>query len=299
MRIYPVLAIGVIVALTAAGAEPIVRAAQRERVERHVFVGVVNAKGEPAQGLAAADFVVREDDVAREVLRVSPTSQPTHVALLIDDTQEFNRVLVDMRSALDKFVVGMSGLPTPPSMTLVTMAERPTIAVPWTSSDIAVGRGIQRIIPRPGSGSYLQDAIMETCQALRKQGAAQPVIVAFVMDSSAALSDLLHTRVADGLKEASASLWTVQLQRNTPQGSTGERERARVIGDVTTWSGGMNVPVLSPAGLEKAFATLSASILNRYDVTYGRPETLIPPSKLSIEVRDRSLRVTAPRWTSR
>ena len=299
MRIHTILGVSVGIALVVASAGPVARAAQRERVERHLFVGVVNAKGEPAQGLTAADFVVREDDVAREVLRVAPTSRPTHVALLIDDTQEFSRVLVDVRSALDKFVVEMAGLAPPPSMTVMTLAERPTTAVPWTSSDIVLGRGIQRIMARPGSGSYLQDAIMETCQALRKQSAAQPVIVAFVMDSSAALSDLVHTRVADGLKEAGASLWTIQLQRNAPQGSTSERERARVIGDVTTWSGGMNLPVLSPAGLEKAFATLSASILNRYDVTYGRPETLVPPSKVSVEVRDKSLRVAAPRWATR
>src|SRR5262245_17187900 len=136
MRTHTMLGVGIIVALTSAIAEPaevFARAAQRERVERHIFVGVVNAKGEPAQGLTAADFVVREDDVAREVLRVSPTSQPTHLALLIDDTQEFSRVLVDMRSALDKFVVEMAGLPKPPSMTVMTMAERPTTTVPWTS----------------------------------------------------------------------------------------------------------------------------------------------------------------------
>jgi len=273
--------------------------AQRETTERHVFVGVTNARGEAAQGLTAADFVVREDDIAREVLRVGPVSPPSHVAVLVDNTEAVSPVLIELRSNLLKFVQGMAALTPPPSLSLTTFAERPTTLVPWTTSDVALERAIQRLFQRPGSGAYMLDAIWETCQGLRKLKAERPVIVAFTADASAAFSDLVHTRVADGLKEVGASLWTVQLLRTNAPGSQAERERARVIGDVTTWSGGANIAVLSREGMDKGFAGVSAAILGRYDVTYGRPEALIPPSRMSVETRDRSLKVAAPRWPGR
>jgi hypothetical protein len=269
---------------------------QRATTEKHVFVGVANGRGEAVAGLTPADFVVREDDVAREVLRVSPTAPPSHVALLVDNTDQAGGLLIELRGSLLKFMQSMTALAAPPSMSVVTFAERPTVAVPWTTSDIVLERGIQRIFQRPGSGAYLLDAVMETCQGLRRLKAERPVIVAFTMDASPAFSDILHTRVADGLKEAGASLWTIQLLRTGGPGSSEERERARLIGDVTGWSGGTNTPVLSREGLEKGFAAVSSAIVGRYDVVYGRPEALIPPSRMTVETRNRELRVSAPRW---
>ena len=52
-----------------------------------LYVGVVDAKGEPASGLQAADFQVREDGTAREVLKAGEATEPLTVALLVDDSQ--------------------------------------------------------------------------------------------------------------------------------------------------------------------------------------------------------------------
>src|SRR5215213_1024800 len=79
---------------------PVPLAAQRETVERHVFVGVTNSRGIPVTGLGAADFTVREDNVAREVLRVAPTSAPSHIALLVDNTEQVNPALLELRTGL-------------------------------------------------------------------------------------------------------------------------------------------------------------------------------------------------------
>jgi hypothetical protein len=119
-----------------------------------------------------------------------------------------------------------------------------------------------------------------------------------VVGASPSFSNQLHTAVADALKAAGASLWTVELQSRMPSTSSDAIERARVVGDVTTWSGGMNKPVLSRAALPNAFTDVAGAIVNRYDVTYGRPETLIPPSRLSVELRGRKERVTASRWAA-
>src|SRR6476660_4371868 len=51
-----------------------------------VYVSVVDAKGEPVDGLKAEDFRVREDNTAREVLKAAPATEPLTLALLVDDT---------------------------------------------------------------------------------------------------------------------------------------------------------------------------------------------------------------------
>src|SRR5262245_61191422 len=135
--------------------------AQREVTERHVYVGVKTAADAPAQGLTAADFIIREDDVAREVIRVSAAPPPSHLALLVDDSGQLQPLLIDVRKSLVTFVQGMAALNPPPMMSLTTIAERPTTVVKSTTSDIALERAIQRIVPRPGSGTYLLEAIME------------------------------------------------------------------------------------------------------------------------------------------
>ena len=59
----------------------------------------------------------------------------------------------------------------------------------------------------------------------------------------------MHSQVADALKSAGASLWVVVLQiGGQPMNTSEARERAAVIGDVTTDSGGMSKVVLSAPG---------------------------------------------------
>jgi hypothetical protein len=275
-------------------------AQQRERREQHVYVAVTGSEDAPVTDLKPADFVVREDGVAREVLRAAPGLPPTHVALLVDDSDVAQVAIADMRAALSSFVKRMFSGAEGLQMSYTTFGERPTKQVDFTNSPATLEKAIGRLFHRTGSGSYFMEAIQETARDLRKREAQRPVIVAFVIERSPEFSSTISKAVAESLKAVNAPLWTVVLQEGAQNiGTTELRERAIVIGDVTRDSGGDNKTVLSRQALEGAFLGRAAILNSRYDVVYGRPDSLIPPSKIEVEVKRKDVRVLAPRWTGK
>ena len=75
-----VAALLALAAVTAGGPASLPASAQGANRDRTLFVSAVDAKGEPVEALDAGAFVVREDGVRREVLRVSRANEPIDVA---------------------------------------------------------------------------------------------------------------------------------------------------------------------------------------------------------------------------
>jgi hypothetical protein len=144
------------------------------------------------------------------------------------------------------------------------------------------------------------DAVRDETATLRKLQAARPVMVAFVVEDGPEFSNLTSDRVADALKQANVSLWTVALQARSPDLSAPEvRERAAVLTDVARRSGGDSRSVLSRQGIAQTFTRLAAQIQARYDVVYARPDSTVPPERLQIEVKRSGVHVAAPSWAAR
>ena len=258
---------------------------------------VLDADETPVTGLEASAFVIREDGIAREVLRVGGAAPPSHVVILVDNSQATTALTVDLRSGLTRFVEQLAAGESRPAIRLVTFGDRPTTRVEFTTSSARIIEGIDRIFPQPGAGATLLEAVIETAADLRVRQAERPVIVAFVAEAGPEFSSDRHTRVADALRDAGAALWVAALQDRQGQDlSEMGRERSIVIGDVTRQSGGFTVPVLSREGITHAFETMAAALASQYDVTYARPDALIPPSRVTVETRDSSHQVIAPQW---
>jgi hypothetical protein len=273
---------------------------QRQTREQHVFASVLDARDAPVAGLTAKDLVVREDGVAREVLRVSAAPWPSHVVLLIDDSQATNALTVDLRAGLNAFVGALASATPAPLVRLATFGDRPTTRVEFTTTPSALTQGIDRIFPRPGAGGRLLEALTETSRDLRTRKAERPVIVAFVAEAGPEFSEESHMRIADALKEAGVALWAVVLEdRGGQTASEQNRERSMVLGDVVPQSGGFSRTILSRQGIQPAFTTIAAALASQYDVTYARPESLVPPTKLEVSLRQAGPRVLAPRWVTR
>ena len=292
------IAITAACAVTMVAASPAVKA-QREARERHIYVSVTTDNSSPVTGLTAGDFVVRENDLSREIVRVNVAPPPTHVALLFDDSASMQPALSELRSGLNRFATAIMGFSPQPQLAVTTFGERPTRVVQYTTSAEAIAKGIGRVFPRPNTGGYLLEAIIEETTELRKRKAERPVIVVFVNEDGPEFSNLTSERVRDALREANSSLWTVTLQTQAPAMTTEARERGEVLTDVSTDSGGMHQLIVSRQGIDSAMTRVASAIGARYEIVYTRPDSLVPPDSLKVEVKRPKTRVWAPVWTGK
>jgi VWFA-related protein len=257
-----------------------------------IYVSVVDSKGEPVTGLTAADVAVKEDDVAREVLKVEPATEPLTVALLVDDSQALEAGVQFIRDAARDFV---KTLGDKAEIAVITFGERPTIALDYTQDQQKVLAAVGRIFPKSGAGSYLLDTIIETSKGLQKKEAKRPVIVVLMLED-VEFSNRYYEQVLSELDKSRAALHVVAI--GTPDsGVTSDeiRNRNMVVAEGTSRTGGRRDQVLTLSGAPGRMTQLAKELLNQYVVTYARPETLIPPTRLEVSTTRPGLTARGPR----
>jgi VWFA-related protein len=246
-----------------------------------IYVSVLDNKGEPATGLTAADFHVREDGVTREVLSAKPATEPLTVALLVDDSQITSPAIQMIRDGAEKFVTGLAGKA---EISLQTYGERPTVRVEYTTDQKKLLDGVHRLFPQSGSGAYLMEAIVEAAKGLEKKKAARPVIAVLMVDRDVEFSNDYYQTVLEAIARSGASLNVIALGPvHTTMGDE-IRNRDQVVSIGTDETGGRRDNVLAFTGAGQRMAQLANELLDQYEVTYARPDRLIPPEKIDVTV---------------
>ena len=72
--------------------------------ERSIYVTMLDKSGAPVPNMGPSDFIVREDDLAREVLRVAPATDPMDIAILLDNSVADASAVPQIRRALPAFL---------------------------------------------------------------------------------------------------------------------------------------------------------------------------------------------------
>ena len=259
-------------------------AGQRTTQDRTLFVSVLDQDGAPVPDLGTSDFVVKEDNVTREILRVSPADEPMQIAVLVDTSQAARSQIPYMRQALPDF----AAILTAPNeagrrseIAIVGVGERPTILSEYSSDPAQVKKGIDRIWSAPSSGMYLLDAIVEVSQGLKKREASRPVIVA-IATAGVEFSNRYHDQVLDPLKAVGAAFYVLVLGPPDTSLSIESRERAIVLDEGPRVTGGYYEQLLAGLALPQKLKLLANQLKHEYKVTYARPESLIPPEKITV-----------------
>lgn len=274
------LALGVCVLTAPLAAQAPGQAPGTDGRTRDIYVSVVDGKGAAVTGLTAKEFTVREDGVAREVLRAVSATAPIDLVLLVDDSQSATNAIPYLRDGLARFAQRLKGRA---AIGLVTFGERPTSVTERTTDTAVLEKGIKRIFARPGSGAYLLDGLIEVSRGFQKRDVQRPVIVAIATEG-VEFSNAQYQRVLDELYASGATLHVLAI--GSPSGSQSDeiRNKNMTVAEGTEATGGRREQLLTELAIPDALSKLADELLNQYVVTYGRPEALVPPEKVQVGV---------------
>jgi hypothetical protein len=252
---------------------PFAAAAQGD--PRIIYASVVDKKGAPTLGLGIGDFVIREDNVPREILSVFPDRDPMQIALLVDDSRFMRGNEVPLRRSVSTFIRTMRADVV---MALIGLGERPTIRVEYT-------RDRERLLKAAGElwghgGNAFTDAVFESATALSKRPSMRPVIVAITAGFGGYKQRI---DVLDQLSWSQAALHVVTV-------SARGGASPRLVQEGAQKTGGRDDLIIGISSLEPKLVDLATELSNQYRVTFARPQRLIPPRKTEIFVRNPDLR---------
>src|SRR5438105_568026 len=210
-----------------------------QALQKAMYVSVVNDTGAPVSDLSASDFTIREDNIAREVLRVEPATDPMQIAVLVDNSTASRDNIAYMRQALPDFVAVLTDAPAgmKNELTIIAIGERPTVLADYSMNRAALQKGIDRIWSLQNTGAYLLEGVTEVCQGFRKRHALRPVIVALTAEGPE-FSNLQHDQVVEPLKAAGAAFHAIAIGRPSGSLSSEARERNLVLDEGPRLTGG-------------------------------------------------------------
>ena len=261
--------------------------------QRTVYASAVDKAGAPVTGVSAGEFIVREDGMAREVLRVSTASEPLQIAILVDTSQAVDPHTLDLRRALLAFFKQMAGKH---EIALIGTGERPTVLADYTKDPARLEKALGGVFARSGSGTYLMEAIVEAGNGLRRRKAARPTIVA-ISARGPEFSERHHDNVLSDLRESGAALHTFILRPPGPvRDDQSDRELELSIAEGTKATGGRREDLLTSMALTDRLQSLGNELNQQYQITYARPAKLIPPKTLEVESKRQDITVRARRW---
>jgi len=273
--LLPALALTVLVVTSS---RPAVSAQAGDR-ERTLFVSALDKQGAPVTDLGPDAFVVKENGVRREVLRVSPATEPIDITVMIDNSAAATDEITFFRSALPPFLTALATRGN--SVALIGLADRPTVLVRSTSNAKQLASRAEGLFSMPGSGMTLLDGVVEVSDGLRKREGTRAAIVAIVTDGTE-FTNRYSKDVIEALKKTQAALHLVTIGTFTEDSEHSSRERVFFIAQAPQATGGQILTMLAPNALAANLEKIARELSSQYKVVYARPESLIPAKTVEI-----------------
>jgi VWFA-related protein len=259
----------------------------QDSVQRTAYVSVLDADGAPVSGLGPSDFIIREDGVSREVLRVAPATDPMQIAILVDNSTASQSLLTPLREGVTALAKALSEPMDGGShneVALITFGERPTVLTDYTMNVNQLLQGVGRLFPRTDSAAYLLDALYETSMGFIRAEAPRPVIIVITTEG-VDYSTRRREAVLGALDRVDGLFHAIIIGRMAVDLSDQGQDREVVLSQGTEKHGGRQKVLLSAMSLPATLTALAAELRAQYRVTYSRPDMLIPPETMTVEAR--------------
>jgi VWFA-related protein len=247
--------------------------------ERTLYASVLDDKDEPVTDIRPDEFVVREGNARREVLRVSRASDPLVVALMVDNSAAAESDIRNFRDGLQAFLAKMREHDT----AIIALADRPTILQDYTRSEELQKKAIGRLFSQPGSGMQFLEAVVDVGRGLARRDEPRAAMVAVLTDG-AEFGNQHYNQVLDALRRSGAAMYVFPIGTFRAPVDDERRNRSVVLDEGPRQTGGVRRELLSSMGLEQALERLARELDNQYKVVYGRPESLIDPGPVTVSV---------------
>jgi hypothetical protein len=253
-------------------------AAQRASSERALYVSALDSKDLPVAGLGDDAFIVKENGVRREVLRVSRADDPIDLTVLIDNSTAAGSAISFYRKALPAF---LGRLAPANRIALVGLANRPTILERSTTDAKRLMSRAGALFAIPDSGATLLDAVVEVSEGLMKRDSPRAAIVAIVTDGQEFTNRYAKDVIATARK-TQVAIHLVTIGRFYEQEEQQARERVFFINQAPAATGGSHASMAVASGLETHLDRLARELTSQYKVVYARPDSLIPPDTIEV-----------------
>jgi hypothetical protein len=206
------------------------------------------------------------------------------IAVLVDTSTQAREHISNMRQALPPFIRALTNpgeTGTKNEVAIIAFGERPQIFTEYTTNASELEKGVNRIWSQQDAGAYLLDALVEVTQGFRKREARRPVIVVIAAEGRE-LSYRHYEQVIDALEGAGAPLYALMIGTPSADLSDEGRSRAIVLDRGVAVTGGRRDQLLSAMALPERLKMLAAELTHQYRVTYARPQSLIPPERVTV-----------------
>lgn len=235
--------------------------------DKSIFVAVVDDSGAPVSGLTTDNFLIREDQIDREVVAVKPATQPICVALLADTTKDAEDYVPDIRNGLKGFVEQLAGKAPNAEISLWEFGQAAIRIKDFTSDAAGLNRDIGRLFPKPNSSSVLLEALHAASEAIGKRPCPRKAIVVLNLEPSEEVSAQQPKQVLQSMLKSRAQLWVLAVQR----GNLKNPERDIVFTQLVRNGGGMREYIVTPSGIEGHLRKWATALGSQYEIVYKRP----------------------------
>jgi|WetSurMetagenome_2_1015567.scaffolds.fasta_scaffold171004_2 hypothetical protein len=261
---------------------------------RTVYVTVVNDQGRAVEGLAPADFIVKEGGKEREITSVARAPERAYIALMVEMPLVGQNAV---RVALADFVTRMC-----PSaeIALYIISQRAELVLDYSSSPTALIEGIRNL---PTSLARVTGAVPDAIDELAKQfekgkpKLPRPVIVLAVVEQGQTTDN--PESVLTQIAKSKAQVWSVSLSlRGVASDSYSGRRpifgREQVIGDGPEQSGGRLIPVLTLPGFQTGLQQVADDLESQYRITYTLPDGVKTSDAVNVSLKREGATLRAP-----